>query len=134
MLGRKMWSPNPLRFVLDAFSNALNLKRVNQKAFSKIVMTPPPQICSNHRCHHKGHPLSLDYFHKDDSPPDCYIYHLRCSDCRKTSQIPLPPHLSGPSPAKAPRKHCSKCHRLWSLPRFPNQYQKDEHCIFCRIT
>ena len=102
---------------------------------SDLVMTPPPQICTDTRCRHKRHPLSLDYFRKGNSLPDCYVYHSRCSDCRRTSQIPLPSHLPGPSPTNAVRKFCQRCHRQWSLTRFPNQNQrdKDKYCVFCRM-
>ena len=93
-------------------------------------MTPQPQVCTNRCYRHKGSSLSLDYFHKGCSPPDCYLYHSRCSDCRKSPQIPLPPHLLPPSPANASRKSCQRCHRDWSLPRFPNC--RDEYCEFCQ--
>src|SRR5271169_3166438 len=92
-------------------------------------MTPPPQICYDGKCPHKRRPLSLDYFRKGDSPPECYTYFRRCSDCRKTSTIPLPTHLP---PAKTARQYCKKCHRLWSLTRFPNQTNK--YCMFCSST
>ena len=94
-------------------------------------MTPPPETCTDPRCRHKGRPLSLAYFRKGDSEPDCYVYHARCSDCRKKRQIPVPPHFQ-PSPPNASRKQCKKCHRLWSSRRFPNQHQRDELCMFCR--
>ena len=87
------------------------------------------EVCANRRCLHKGRPLSLDYFRKGDVPPDCYTYFKRCSDCRKTTQIPLAAHLPKPSPAKAAHQYCVKCHRLWSLARFPNQGNKI--CGFC---
>src|SRR5579859_3643809 len=95
-------------------------------------MTPPPKACTNRRCPHKGTSLSLDYFHKGDSPPDCSTYHVRYSDCRKTRPIPLPSHLPGPSPANASCRRCQKCHREWSSARFPNQHRK-EYCLFCMI-
>src|SRR5579859_613237 len=46
--------------------------------------------------------------------------------------IPLPAHLPKPSPVKASRQYCRKCHRLWSLPRFSNEANKC--CMFCCIT
>src|SRR5271167_4921 len=95
-------------------------------------MTPPPQICYDGKCPHKRRPLSLDYFRKGDSPPECYTYFRRCSDCRKTNTIPLPTHLPKPSPAKTARQYCKKCHRLWSLTRFSNQTNK--YCMFCSST
>ena len=54
------------------FSNAFT-------TFEKTIMTPPPEICSDRRCRHKKCPLSLDYFRKNDSPPDCYVYYTRCT-------------------------------------------------------
>src|SRR5579859_4471483 len=93
---------------------------------------PSPQVCDARDCRHKQHPLSLDYFRKGDSPLECYLYFRRCSDCRRRNTIPLPAHLPKPSPVKASRQYCRKCHRLWSLPRFSNEANKC--CMFCCIT
>jgi hypothetical protein len=95
-------------------------------------MPPHPETCSNKRCPNKGRTLSLDYFRQGDAPPDCYVYHRRCCDCRKTRPIPLPSHLPSPSPARAPRRHCTRCHRRWSMYRFPDQSRNNQYCIYCR--
>src|SRR2546423_10911979 len=95
-------------------------------------MTSDVKTCTNGRCCHKGSPLSLDYFRKSHSPPQCYHYHKRCSNCRGTNSIPLPPNLPAPSPSKAKRIQCSKCHHFWSLGRFPiHQGLRKPYCIFC---
>ena len=99
-------------------------------------MPLPRTVCSNRRCHHKGKHLSEDCFRKNDSPPNCYIFHSRCNTCRKTSPIPLPSHLPESSPINAHRKKCTKCHQSWSLSRFSsqNQSERDTLCEHCRTS
>src|SRR2546423_14185104 len=97
-------------------------------------MISEAKTCTDARCCHQGKPLSLDHFRKAHSPPHCYHYHKRCSDCRRANPIPLPAHLPAPSPSKAKRIQCSKCKHFWSLGRFPLNLQglKNPYCIFCR--
>ena len=76
-------------------------------------MTKPPEVCKDPRCCHKGRSLSLAYFRKGSSEPNCYVYHKRCSDCRKKPQIHVPLHFK-PSPLKASCRKCTSCRQEWS--------------------
>ena len=92
------------------------------------IMAPPPTLCSNSHCRHQGNSIPPEYFRKGDSPPDCYVYLKRCSDCRGTCPIPLASHLLS-SPVNARRKKYGKCRQLWSLHWFP--YRNQGMCIYC---
>src|SRR5579859_7397390 len=90
---RKNLSPNPLRFAPAAKLSAHARRRHRRHSTSQPThitaqynprtMPPSPQVCDARDCRHKQHPLSLDYFRKGDSPPECYLYFRRCSDCRR---------------------------------------------------
>src|SRR5208282_2500167 len=69
-------------------------------------MAPPPTLCSNSHCRHQGNPIPPEYFRKGDSPPDCYVYLKRCSDCRGTRPMPLASYFPSPSPVNTRRKKC----------------------------
>src|SRR5579859_2456868 len=90
---RKNLSPNPLRFAPAAKLSAHARRRHRRHSTSQPThitaqynprtMPPSPQVCDARDCRHKQHPLSLDYFRKGDSPPECYLYFRRSSDCRR---------------------------------------------------
>jgi len=66
--------------------------------------------------------------------PHCYRFYSQCSDCRKVNPIRLAARTLPPSPVHAQRKRCTKCHRDWSLIRFPsNGIRENEVCCFCCI-